>query len=114
MLHGNRQIAILDAKYRDLWERPLPREMLYQLAIYAISHEQRSATILYPTLDSGATEARINVNDTVLGTRIAHVHLRPVLMPLLAELVDSPSTSTVIRKRKRFADSLLGWPPRTD
>lgn len=107
ILRGLRQIAVLDAKYRDLWEKPLPREMLYQLTVYAVGHEQRSAAILYPTLDSRATEARIYVNDTVFGRQMAAVHLRPVLLPFIEKLVTSPSTPALVRSKRRYAELLL-------
>jgi len=90
VLQDNKLVAVLDAKYRDLWANPLPRDMLYQLAIYALSQEKRMAIILYPTLDTSATEAHIIINDTVDGRRMGRVIVRPVSMLTLQALVGTP------------------------
>ncbi len=104
VLKANKTVAVLDAKYRDLWENPLPRNMLYQLVIYALSQqERRIATILYPTLDSNAADAHIVINDTVEGRRTGRVILRPVNMNALAERVAEASSA---HERSLFADML--------
>lgn len=107
VLQSNQLVAILDAKYRDLWEKSLPREMLYQLAIYAASHQDRSAAILYPTTDAGATEARIGVRDPVYGRQMAQVSLRPVHLAHLEHLVMSGNSAKVQRERQAFARWLI-------
>jgi 5-methylcytosine-specific restriction enzyme subunit McrC len=97
-------VALLDAKYRDLWERNLPREMLYQLAMYALSRrEKRTAVILYPTLDAEAKEARINIHDPQDAHRTAQVILRPVDLTRLAHLV---SDARSVSERRDFAVQL--------
>ena len=81
-------ISLLDAKYRDLWKEGLPRDMLYQLIVYALSQQNnRTATILYPSLDGIAKEAKIQINEPMLGVANGFVILRPVQLRKLEEFI---------------------------
>jgi 5-methylcytosine-specific restriction enzyme subunit McrC len=104
---GTKVVATLDAKYRDLWEQPLPSEMLYQLAIYATIHQGKAATILYPTTHEQAKEARIEVRDPSGGKRFAVVCLRPVPLDRMERLVTAKPTATVLRQRGLFAREMV-------
>jgi 5-methylcytosine-specific restriction enzyme subunit McrC len=88
VMKENRVILLLDAKYRDLWENPLPREMLYQLAIYAVSGKgNNTSKILYPTMNESAKVQKIDIKSPVTGAKYAQVILQPVLLLNLAELI---------------------------
>jgi 5-methylcytosine-specific restriction enzyme subunit McrC len=92
---------LLDAKYRDLWERPLPREMLYQLAMYSTSGAGDSMTaIVYPAESASANEARIEIKDVITGGTKGVVALRPAHLWVMAELVTSPSPKTAAEARR--------------
>jgi 5-methylcytosine-specific restriction enzyme subunit McrC len=72
-------VTFLDAKYRDLWDQNLPREMLYQLAVYALSRRSDgSAAIIYPALAGVGREAVIEIGDHENGEVRARVALRPL------------------------------------
>jgi 5-methylcytosine-specific restriction enzyme subunit McrC len=99
-------VGIADAKYRDLWEHDLGRDMLYQLSIYALSNSNcRVSTIFYPASDRAAREARIAINDPTSGHTRGYVHLRPVSVSYLSELVQS-RTAEGLRRRRAFAEYL--------
>jgi 5-methylcytosine-specific restriction enzyme subunit McrC len=105
-------IALLDAKYRDLWENHLPAHMLYQLAIYALSQEEAGARaiILYPCTDRGATDQALHFKDPIRRQTRAEVILRPVNLLQLADIVRVDS-SQFRQRRRSFADALLSGTP---
>jgi 5-methylcytosine-specific restriction enzyme subunit McrC len=101
-------VAILDTKYRDLWKLPLPREMLYQLAIYAQSRNLgENATILYPSTDAkrGNKEQRINLYDPLRNGVRAQVVLRQVDINRIDKLLSAKGTGCE-RQRAEYAREL--------
>ena len=87
LMRGGQTVAVLDAKYRDLWEQPLPHEMLYQLALYALGRTgERASAILYPTVEAAASEQTIVIQEPVRGDERARVTLRPVNLLKLDQL----------------------------
>ena len=107
VMHKGQLCSILDAKYRDLWEKQLPREMLYLLVVYAVSNpKQPQSSILYPTTNDNAKGARIDICDPTFGSQIGQVCLRPIHLPSLVELVSSvTSQARTVRETlaRRFA-----------
>ncbi len=112
VLSNHKVEAVLDAKYRDLWERNLPREMLYQLALYALGQERgnRRATIIYPTLEDAARPQVIFVKDPLRGTSKAEIILRPINLLKLDQLLRDKSVYAP-RKRMEFATRLAFGAP---
>jgi 5-methylcytosine-specific restriction enzyme subunit McrC len=106
--HG-RVIEFLDAKYRDLWETSLPLEMLYQLAIYALSKTtgMPRSTILYPTLANGAVDQVVRLKDPILGSKRAEIVLRPVNLLEMEHLVRPRQGALASRHRRQFAQTLV-------
>jgi 5-methylcytosine-specific restriction enzyme subunit McrC len=76
--NGREVVTFLDAKYRDLWEQNLPREMLYQLAVYALSRRSGgNAAIIYPAHAGVGREAIIEIADPESGEAQGRITLRP-------------------------------------
>lgn len=105
---GTGRTLLLDAKYRDLWNRSLPREMLYQLAIYALSQSAMPTTaMLYPARCSDVREARVEIRDPVGGGVRGVVGLRPVDLAELDRVIGLKGPVGV-EERQRVARLMLG------
>ena len=101
-------VALLDAKYRDLWNASLPREMLYQLCVYALSQPTGStAAILYPAATAAATLAVIEIREPLTARAAGFVALRPVLLPKLVGLIENKGQQGQ-RPREVYARQLAG------
>ncbi len=86
---GGKIVTFLDAKYRDLWETELPREMLYQLAVYALSQGQGGkAAIVFPCADSASREAIIEIGPCGDCSKSPEVALRPFDLNRVARIVE--------------------------
>ena len=108
IFRGSRVVALLDAKYRDLWERPLPSGMLYQLAIYALSQQEaRTATILYPTTDDAAMESRLEIRVPHLRGQIGSISQRPVKLRDLDGLLNPATDSTTAAAQAAYCQWLV-------
>jgi 5-methylcytosine-specific restriction enzyme subunit McrC len=103
-LHG-----FLDAKYRDVWERSLPAEWLYQLSIYALASPSEVSVLLYASMSAEARDERVEVRQPVTWSnkRPASVILRPVSLSYLAELLDPDRARSLAGERRRLADQLV-------
>lgn len=102
MKNGN-VVKLLDAKYRDLCDRNLPRDMLYQLAVYARSGVgDKAATILYPVLSDVTVVQKIDINNPVSIGKIASVILQPVNLEKITMLIDRD-----IRDLKKYVCSII-------
>lgn len=108
IIKNHQVVALLDAKYRDLWDKSFPRDMMYQLAMYAFTQEKPgTATILYPTTNEEAKEAWINVQHPISSDRLAKVVLRPVNLLAIEELINSINTAYLKRERANFAKKMV-------
>jgi len=106
---GSTVVRILDAKYRDLWERDLGQDILYQLSIYAMSQKPgMEAVILYPSAEGPRPEARIELRDPVYGGRRAEVVVRAVDLARLEGLIKSSKGNMISQQRaSQFAKELV-------
>jgi|LSQX01.3.fsa_nt_gb 5-methylcytosine-specific restriction enzyme subunit McrC len=96
LMRNGKVAKLLDAKYRDLWDKSLPREMLYQLAIYAVSGiGDNTATILYPATNDVPSIQKIDVNDPVSNRKMASVILKPLNLIKVADLLSKSKNELV-------------------
>ena len=107
--HRKVLLGFLDAKYRDLWEKDLPPDWLYQLSIYALASPNHQSVMLYATMSAEARQAKIEVRSPYLlnSNSLASVVLRPVDLGRLAELTIPANSNKLRAARQQYASELV-------
>lgn len=106
---GKHLRGFMDAKYRDIWDRGLPANWLYQLSIYALASPCETAVLLYPSMSDETVPEKIVLRHPArtIDQRLASVVMRPVHLLLMAELVHPAHRSLKQYARRQFAESLI-------
>jgi 5-methylcytosine-specific restriction enzyme subunit McrC len=101
--------GFLDAKYRDIWDKGLPPEWLYQLSIYALASPSELSVLLYASMTEQARDERIEVHQPIAWSSkpSASVILRPVPLTYLAALLDPDRFGGLAGARRRLANELV-------
>lgn len=109
LLRDGQTCGFLDAKYRDVWDKGLPADWLYQLSIYALASPYNVSVLLYATMATEARDEQIEVRQPIMwsGKDPALVILRPVLLTKLAEFLRPDLSYAVTQERRRFASKLV-------
>ncbi len=92
---GGLPVAVMDTKYKDLSQDPLPRDILYQLTAYSLAFgPEVPAVVLYAIPTGDRPPVRIRLNVVGAGERV--IVLRAVPLDIL-------------RPRAREQERALGW-----
>jgi 5-methylcytosine-specific restriction enzyme subunit McrC len=109
LFRDNKLSGFLDAKYRDVWERNVPAEWLYQLSIYSLAAPNDVSVLLYASMSDKARDERVEIRQPISWSnkKPASVIFRPVPLFYLAELLDRDQADTLSSKRHQLADRLV-------
>ena len=109
LFRGNALCAFLDAKYRDIWERGLPAEWLYQLSLYALASPSQVSVLLYASMAADARDEGVEVRQPVMWSDKgpASVIVRPVPLRYLAEILAPDRFAALASKRRQLANQLV-------
>lgn len=107
-ISGNQ--VILDAKYRDLYEKSLPSKWLYQLSMYSLSGKElqdNKAIILYPTNNKNAKDAIIQLRIPLGRNKYikAYIIIRPIIWDILYQMVENRTQKR--NKLVQFSQNLV-------
>jgi 5-methylcytosine-specific restriction enzyme subunit McrC len=109
LFRGKRLHNFLDAKYRELWQKSLPVEWLYQLTIYALASPDEVSVMLYASMSESACDEKVEIRQPVSWSNKApaSVILRPVPLGMLATLVGSGANIELVGRRQQLAQQLV-------